>query len=1149
MGVDAEELIVRPFREVVERGNEAIQNAEAGEADDASSVDGSVLADMAKAGRAVVREGERALKRLQPVWDGQVEKYGDAFKDAMLQQDDIERRRRELEDLLYDFEDYTEPRSFDAAKFVELQAATRSFALDVINHTKRLKLESPKRASTAAQLAAIAGGGGSAARGTASPLSTPTTATKSSFPPLPPLPPSMAGIPPLPPMPNLASLPPINVNERRSRASLLKNGGGGATASLPRLASLTSHPHTARPDSMDDGDDQLFEASTPTSSVAPSTAPSSSRASLAHSSLRRANTKSSVATSMSGASTRGGMLFDHAERYQLYDHPEGQGQGQDERGHDDSESVAPGGGKRSTPPPPSIPRTSAWVRSHQQHLQQLQQQQAQTQTPSQRLRARASRDTVATDYSYDGPLMLSRFNSLTVDGSVRSASATTSATSATTAPSPVLDSAARSSYLSSAPTSYTSSPILALGEADGSDGAGMNNMNNKPTSSGPAPFVAPPIAALPPPALSAAHGHGSSQSIQDFIKFAPSPPVPPISLPLSPKHLPRRGRGDVDDDVDAIDDDDDHDVHGGGDDGGGDDPLMRDAELDDLEEQIYQRPGSRQQPFRHDRHDRINTKRTMQPDVRDATTAAGDRPMSRQTTRRSSIATQPQTQPHSRPPATPETILDHDLHDLPSPSGMASPNLPPSIPSGMSDKVFDNGLMVVDEEKDKDKAKAGAASAAGDNADVPLTREFVREADCSIGPKSTFEMMGGFCKGADLYRSGGHWQGIKQTGGYVANKQASIGRCVGCSYAHNYEEVRLDMEKKPEATFTKAGGARFRLRLLYKSHIATAISSQRQAESHYACIFCVHAGATVREGDATVFTTPDHLLLHLARHPQPLPLVPGVTVLYGTDYQPASASSVSTASSSDPDTNNFDLHLVNPPLPTPVPPSVGQAPVATATREHLQRWGAKKLARPPNYGGDMLHFLAGARVVGVMFPEKWEGKWCMGWHDGFVGAFPAKAALMEPPRPSEIPMASSDSGMSVTTRWKWKPHEEKDKDKDGKKQKGSGDSSSSVLNAGGEASLWLSFDKGETISNVKCLYADHWCWAGTNSKGRFGVFPQSHILTKTLQQESLAPLRPIKTGGWSAKSIFKGGSSGGRRPPSSSAASSMSNSTGRTRYT
>src|SRR3569833_4504906 len=60
--------------------------------------------------------------------------------------EDIEKKRRELEDLLYDFEDYAELDSFDADKFVEIQVATKSFALVVIDLTKRLKVEVPKRA-------------------------------------------------------------------------------------------------------------------------------------------------------------------------------------------------------------------------------------------------------------------------------------------------------------------------------------------------------------------------------------------------------------------------------------------------------------------------------------------------------------------------------------------------------------------------------------------------------------------------------------------------------------------------------------------------------------------------------------------------------------------------------------------------------------------------------------------------------------------------------------------------------------------------------------------------------------------------------------------------------------------------------------------
>jgi hypothetical protein len=82
MGVEAEEIIIQPFREVVERGRDAVSNVEAGGED----LDPELLDRMAKAGRAVLREGERALKRLQPIWDSQVEKYGDAFTSSILQQ-------------------------------------------------------------------------------------------------------------------------------------------------------------------------------------------------------------------------------------------------------------------------------------------------------------------------------------------------------------------------------------------------------------------------------------------------------------------------------------------------------------------------------------------------------------------------------------------------------------------------------------------------------------------------------------------------------------------------------------------------------------------------------------------------------------------------------------------------------------------------------------------------------------------------------------------------------------------------------------------------------------------------------------------------------------------------------------------------------
>lgn len=78
MGLDAETLILGPFREVAERGREALSNAEEAREDDPE-----VSNHMLKAAQIVVKEGERALKKLQPLWDGQAEKYGDDFKNSL----------------------------------------------------------------------------------------------------------------------------------------------------------------------------------------------------------------------------------------------------------------------------------------------------------------------------------------------------------------------------------------------------------------------------------------------------------------------------------------------------------------------------------------------------------------------------------------------------------------------------------------------------------------------------------------------------------------------------------------------------------------------------------------------------------------------------------------------------------------------------------------------------------------------------------------------------------------------------------------------------------------------------------------------------------------------------------------------------------
>ncbi|KAK4119501.1 hypothetical protein N657DRAFT_257006 [Parathielavia appendiculata] len=358
--------------------------------------------------------------------------------------------------------------------------------------------------------------------------------------------------------------------------------------------------------------------------------------------------------------------------------------------------------------------------------------------------------------------------------------------------------------------------------------------------------------------------------------------------------------------------------------------------------------------------------------------------------------------------------------------------------------------------------------------------------DLGIRADSTYYKLKGLCKGATKFRKDGHWDSIKLTNEYEYGagggsigagdmmrasdgitvpfqyETTKVGACGDCGYAHDLDEVELDKSNRPEAVRASEAGPRYRLRLLFKSHLRQGSSTQM----YYACLWCVQAGAVSREGDATVFRSAEELLRHLARHPQPLAPLAGVTVVYGRPL-PDSAP------------QDFDLHLPESPTPVPMPENVARLATAIAVKDHYRRLGRSKLEKPPKYDADMLEFMEGARIVGVIFPEKWGGKYCLGRHDGEFGAFPAKAIELRPPQESEIPVGG-ESGMSVTTRWKWQPPPT-------------------------PGAPWLSFGKGEVITNVQCLYADYWCWSGTNSKGKTGVFPQSFIDLETLRgQESTA---------------------------------------------
>ncbi|EAQ85510.1 hypothetical protein CHGG_09524 [Chaetomium globosum CBS 148.51] len=140
MAANAEDLFIRPLRDVVAAGNAAVTNATT-RAPPQSPGSADHVDPMSRAAQALLREGERALNKVQLVWRDQVSRYGDGFREVMVQQASIENRRLHLEDLLWDFDDFTQPDEFDQARYAALQAATKAFALDVVETAKRLKLE------------------------------------------------------------------------------------------------------------------------------------------------------------------------------------------------------------------------------------------------------------------------------------------------------------------------------------------------------------------------------------------------------------------------------------------------------------------------------------------------------------------------------------------------------------------------------------------------------------------------------------------------------------------------------------------------------------------------------------------------------------------------------------------------------------------------------------------------------------------------------------------------------------------------------------------------------------------------------------------------------------------------------------------------
>ena len=84
MAHETDELVLRPVREVAQRGADAVANAEAA----IEELGGGEHADatgLLAAGQALQKEGKRALGRLEPLIIEKAEKLGDGLRKLMIE--------------------------------------------------------------------------------------------------------------------------------------------------------------------------------------------------------------------------------------------------------------------------------------------------------------------------------------------------------------------------------------------------------------------------------------------------------------------------------------------------------------------------------------------------------------------------------------------------------------------------------------------------------------------------------------------------------------------------------------------------------------------------------------------------------------------------------------------------------------------------------------------------------------------------------------------------------------------------------------------------------------------------------------------------------------------------------------------------------
>lgn len=351
----------------------------------------------------------------------------------------------------------------------------------------------------------------------------------------------------------------------------------------------------------------------------------------------------------------------------------------------------------------------------------------------------------------------------------------------------------------------------------------------------------------------------------------------------------------------------------------------------------------------------------------------------------------------------------------------------------------------------------------------PTPTASMKSMDCPMRPDGSFYKFGGFCEGAKHLIKGEtgfrimkrpsvwtyHPSNYMITNIFQGHYSATVSaRCIKCSYEVGWNEVEKDRLLDRTGIYGNSG-IRFRQKFISKCHLRT----NSVDEPMYACIFCIEEHRTVEEHDATVFFSVTKLFQHLAKHSQPLPNIAGISIMYG--FQP-------------PHLLDFDIHFTSPEPKfqqfnmMEIAPKLSSRPAAHAMATHHPKNNRSGFRDPE--GNPTLHFAAGARIVGITFPDRFHGQWCMGYHDGDRGSFPASTIMLEMPVREDFLM-NPQSNLVAFAKWDFKPKDAKE---------------------GG----WLKFSKGDRISSVGYTFQDQWCWSGqtgAGNKSRWGLFPAAFV--------------------------------------------------------